>query len=93
MSVAASLCSSCRQGISTATIEPWISVALSLCGGIASHTFAHPHSEPRMGDYREDVRERPARHPAAEARMQGVKARARGKSFTPPSLTHKKGQR
>ena len=37
-----------------------VSFSCSVCGGVATHTVAHPHSEPGMGDYREDdVRERP----------------------------------
>ena len=70
-----------------------VSFSCSLCGGVAIHTVTHPNSEPGMADYCEDDRERPQRHPAAEARLRGVETKARARKFTPPSLRHKKGQR
>ena len=70
-----------------------VSFSCSVCGGVATHTVTHPHTEPGMGDYREDVRERPQRHPAAEARLLKVETRSRAVDHTPPSLRHKKGQR
>jgi hypothetical protein len=69
-----------------------VSFGCSVCGGIATHTITHPHSETGMGDYREEIRERPPRHPAADARLRGAETRGRADKFTPPSLRHK-GQR
>lgn len=70
-----------------------VSFSGSVCGGVATHTVSHPHSEPSMGDYSEDVRERPQRHSTAEARLRGVETTRRAVNYTPPSLRHKKGQR
>jgi len=70
-----------------------VSFSCSVCGGVATYTISHPHSEPGMGDYCEDIRERPRRHPAAEARLRRVEAMGRATNYTPPSLRHKKGQR
>lgn len=70
-----------------------VSFSCSVCGGIATHTLTHPHREQGMGDYHEDVREQPKRHPAAEARRREMETPRRAHEFTPPALRHKKGQR
>ena len=70
-----------------------VSFSCSVCGGVATRTVTHPHTEPGMNDYCEEVCERPRRHPAAEARLRGVETTGCANKFTPPSLRHKKGQR
>ncbi len=36
-----------------------VSFSCSVCGSVATHIVTHPHNELGMGDYREDIRERP----------------------------------
>ena len=61
-----------------------VSFSCSRCGAEAATTVIRPDTEPGMGDYREDRRHSPERHPDAEERFRRRSGHAQ--EFLPPKF-------